>query len=323
MSQLTAVRSSEKLSLKRYWWVLSIYTGRQDVAETVIGELVTPLVAHARREGVGRWYFGHHVDEVGPHIKVRFLGHRSALDSLQRFELAARNRLLEILPTVRVQQHYVVSPDSVDMICTLGADSVALVQESDLDRFGGLEGLELAEEVFELSSELGSWAAQRFNKSQGRTALGALLLSDAAWAMINGPKAPQWPDRRRLSWDYCWDNHLRVSTMELGRGAAKARLGLTATLAPKTAPMHRLMAATAAEGSVQNWRRRWKRAIDAYLYRADKSRVSRGAQNLTFSQSHLMMNRLGFTLWEEAALGIYARAWTPETESALLEKRRR
>ena len=323
MSQLTAVRSSEKLSLKRYWWVLSIYTGRQDVAETVIGELVTPLVAHARREGVGRWYFSHHVDEVGPHIKVRFLGHRSALDSLQRFEFAARNRLLEILPTVRVQQHYVVSPDSVDLIGTLGTDSVALVQESDLDRFGGLEGLELAEEVFELSSELGSWAAQRFNKSQGRTALGALLLSDAAWAMLNGPKAPQWPDRRRLSWDYCWDNHLRVSTMELGRGAAKARLGLAATLAPKTAPMHRLMAATAAEGSVQNWRRRWKRAIDAYLYRADKSRVSRGAQNLTFSQSHLMMNRLGFTLWEEAALGIYARAWTPETESALLEKRRR
>jgi hypothetical protein len=323
MSQLTAVRSSEKLSLKRYWWVLSIYTGRQDVAETVIGELVTPLVAHARREGVGRWYFSNHVDEVGPHIKVRFLGHRSALDSLQRFELAARNRLLEILPTVRVQQHYVVSPDSMDLIGTLGTDSVALVQESDLDRFGGLEGLELAEEVFELSSELGSWAAQRFNKSQGRTALGALLLSDAAWSMLNGPKAPQWPDRRRLSWDYCWDNHLRVSTMELGRGAVKARLGLTATLAPKTAPMHRLMAATAAEGSVQNWRRRWKRAIDAYLYRADKSRVSRGAQNLTFSQSHLMMNRLGFTLWEEAALGIYARAWTPETESALLEKRRR
>lgn len=323
MSQLTAVRSSEKLSLKRYWWVLSIYTGRQDVAETVIGELITPLVAHARREGVGRWYFSHHVDEVGPHIKVRFLGHRSALDSLQRFELAARNRLLEILPTVRVQQHYVVSPDNMDLVGTLGTDSVALVQESDLDRFGGLEGLELAEEVFELSSELGSWAAQRFNKSQGRTALGALLLSDAAWAMLNGPKAPQWPDRRRLSWDYCWDNHLRVSTMELGRGAGKARLGLTATLAPKTAPMHRLMAATAAEGSVQNWRRRWKRAIDAYLYRADKSRVSRGAQNLTFSQSHLMMNRLGFTLWEEAALGIYARAWTPETESALLEKRRR
>jgi hypothetical protein len=323
MSQLTAVRSSEKLSLKRYWWVLSIYTGRQDVAETVIGELVTPLVAHARREGVGRWYFSHHVDEVGPHIKVRFLGHRSALDSLQRFELAARDRLLEILPTVRVQQHYVVSPDNMDLVGALGADSVALVQESDLDRFGGLEGLELAEEVFELSSELGSWAAQRFNKPQGRTALGALLLSDAAWAMLNGPKAPQWPDRRRLSWDYCWDNHLRVSTMELGRGAAKARLGLTATLAPKTAPMHRLMAATAAEGSVQNWRRRWKRAIDAYLYRADKSRVSRGAQNLTFSQSHLMMNRLGFTLWEEAALGIYARAWTPETESALLEKRRR
>lgn len=323
MSQLTAIRTSETLSLKSYWWVLSIYTGRQDVAEAVIGELVTPLVAHARREGVGRWYFGHHVDEVGPHIKVRFLGHRSALDSLQRFELAARGRLLEAVPTARIQQNYVLPPNCEDLAGLLGPEPVSTVHESELDRFGGADGLVLAEEVFELSSELASWAVGRFSKSQGRTALGALLLSDAAWAMMNGPKSAQWPDRRRLSWNYCWDNHLRVSTLELGRGAAKARAGLAASLAPRTAPMHRLMAATAAEGSVQNWRRRWKRAIDAYLYRADKSRVSRSAQNLMFSQSHYMMNRLGFTMWEEAALGIYARAWTPDTESALLEKRRR
>jgi thiopeptide-type bacteriocin biosynthesis protein len=323
MSQLTAVRTSESLGLEPYWWVLSIYTGRQDEAEAVIGELVTPLVAHARREGVGRWYFSQHVDRMGPHLKVRFLGCRSSLESLRRFELAARNRTLSLAGT-RTEQHYVRPPlnEAPGALLSAGIE-LQEVQEAELDRFGGAEGLGLAEEVFELSSELAMWATQRFSKRQGRSALAALLLADAAWAMAHGSRAAQWPDRTRLSWDYCWDNHLRASTAELGRNGAKARAGLVAGLAARTAPMHRLMAATAAESSVQNWRRRWTRAIDTYLYRADKARTSRSAQHLTFSQSHLMVNRLGFSAWEEASLGIFARGWTPEVESFLLEKRER
>jgi thiopeptide-type bacteriocin biosynthesis protein len=322
MSQLTAIRTSESLGLDPYWWVLSIYTGRQDEAEAVIGELVTPLVAHARREGVGRWYFSQHADRMGPHVKVRFLGCRSSLDSLRRFELAARNRTMS-LAAARTEQHYVLSPlHDASAALAAGVD-LQEVHEAELDRFGGPEGLALAEEVFELSSELAMWATQRFSKRQGRSALAALLLSDAAWAMSHGTRAAQWPDRTRLSWDYCWDNHLRASTADLGRSGAKARAGLAAGLASRTTPMHRLMAATAAESSVQNWRRRWTRAIDTYLYRADKARTSRSAQHLTFSQSHLMVNRLGFSSWEEASLGIYARGWTPEVESFLLEKRER
>ncbi|MFD1211957.1 thiopeptide-type bacteriocin biosynthesis protein [Arthrobacter sp. GCM10027362] len=321
MSQLTAVRTSESLGLEPYWWVLSIYTGRQDEAEAVIGELVTPLVAHARREGVGRWYFSQHADRVGHHVKVRFLGSRPMLDSLRRFEMAARNRA-RCLATVRTEQHYVLPAQYEESYSLLAAGmELQEVQESELDRFGGPEGLELAEEVFELSSELAMWATQRFSKRQGRSALAALLLSDAAWAMFHGARAAQWPDRTRLSWDYYWNNHLRASTAELGREAAKARAGLEVGLMSRTKPMHRLMAATAAESSVQNWRRRWTRAIDTYLYRADKARASRSAHHLTFSQAHLMVNRLGFTSWEEASLGIYARGWTPDVESFLLEKR--
>ncbi len=321
MSQLTAIRPTSSVNVKPYWWVLSIYTGRQDVVDAVIGELVTPLVAHARREGVGRWYFSHSADQMGPHLKVRFLGRRPILDSLQRFELAARDRVLDILPDVTTQENFVLPSGSEDFIQTSPGDAVVPVPEADLDRFGGPDGLELAEEVFELSSELAMWATQRFSKSQGRSALASLLLCDAAWAMVYGPKAQQWPDRSRLSWEYCWDNHLRVSTAELGRSAPKARHSLTAGLVARTAPMHRLMAATADESSVQNWRRRWIRTLDSYLYRADRARVSRSAQQLTFCQAHLLMNRLGFTTWEEAALGVYARAWSPEVESSLLEKR--
>ena len=62
---------------------------------------------------------------------------------------------------------------------------------------------------------------------------------------------------------------------------------------------------------MQNWRRRWFRALDTYLYRADKVRVSRSAQHLTVYQAHMALNRLGFVAREEAALGLYARNWTP------------
>jgi hypothetical protein len=62
---------------------------------------------------------------------------------------------------------------------------------------------------------------------------------------------------------------------------------------------------------VHNWRRRWFRALDSYLYRADKVRVSRSAQHLTVYQAHMTLNRLGFVAREEAALGLYARTWKP------------
>ena len=94
---------------------------------------------------------------------------------------------------------------------------------------------------------------------------------------------------------------------------------LTSQLAPRILPAHRLMAATASEPAVDNWRKRWSRAIDTYLYRADKVRASRSAQQLTVYQSRLMLNRLGVSVRDEAGLGLYARAWSKEREADFLK----
>ena len=57
MSQLTAVRTASRTALSTQWWHLSLSTGGFDVADGIIEELVTPLVAQAQALGAKRWYF--------------------------------------------------------------------------------------------------------------------------------------------------------------------------------------------------------------------------------------------------------------------------
>lgn len=53
-------------------------------------------------------------------------------------------------------------------------------------------------------------------------------------------------------------------------------------------------AALASGPAADIWRKLWAPAIDDYLYRADKQRLSRSAQQLVTGASQLALNRLGF-----------------------------
>lgn len=192
--------------------------------------------------------------------------------------------------------------------------------EAALAKFGGVEGVALTKQVAEVSSDLASWAIGRFPNANARSALAALLLFDTCHAMMEGPRSALWADHKALTWDYYWDSHLRSSTAAFGARAAHVRNSLTTALAPRIVPAHRSMAAVASENSVENWRRRWVHAVDSYLYRADKARISRSAQHLSMYQSRLMLNRLGIPLRDEAALGLYARAWGKEREEQMRQR---
>ncbi|GAB3270401.1 lantibiotic dehydratase C-terminal domain-containing protein [Arthrobacter pigmenti] len=321
MTQVATVREDTGTLGSPLWWTVSIYTGDLAVADAVVGELVAPLAAQARVLGVERWFYTRSTDQMGPHIKVRFLGSRRTLERLQRFQSALRGRLTPRLARLDIEQQYVAG---INRQHYMGAPTGELDgrHEAELAKYGGVEALQLAQEVFELSSDLAVWASQRFNKSQNRSAMASLLLSDSARAMLRGPRSGQWPDRRRLSWDYYWDSHLKWRTADLGQNGPRARAAMVEQVSTKVQPMHCLMAATASDAAVQTWRRRWSGSIDNYLYRADKARASRSAQHLTLHQAQMMLNRLGFTPREEAALGLYARTWTQETEAQLVEVRR-
>ncbi|CEA09492.1 hypothetical protein BN1051_02862 [Arthrobacter saudimassiliensis] len=319
MSQLAAVRSASRTQTGTHWWTLSIYTGGFDVADGIIGELVTPLAAQAQVWGAQRWFYTRCSEPGNAHVRLRVLAAQETLDRLQSLLAALQERASGVIGHLGVAHEF--SEPAMDRLGPGGMEPQDPRVEADLAKYGGVEGLALAEEVFELSSDLACWATARFPKVQNRWALGSLLLFDSARSMMKGPRASSWPDRRRLSWEYYWDSHLRSCTAGLGPRAAGMRQAMTVQVGAKIMPTHRLMAATAAESAVENWRRRWFRAMDTYLYRADKARVSRSAQHLTVYQAHMLLNRLGLSLREEAAMGLYARTWSPEREAMLLDKR--
>ncbi|WP_043442373.1 lantibiotic dehydratase C-terminal domain-containing protein [Arthrobacter sp. L77] len=312
MSQLTAVRTASRTVVSTQWWHLSLSTGGFDVADGIIEELVTPLVAQAQALGAKRWYFTRSEDPstgVMGQVRLSIHAHPRVLEPLRSFQRALQDRSARSVPRLTVRQHFTAPAGNT--YYSGGREMADPQLEANLVKYGGVEGLHLAEEVFELGSELALWGTQRFPRLQNRSALAALLLFDSAQSMMRGPRSAGWPDRRRLSWDFYWDSHLRTCTADVGPRASGVREAMAAQVAAKAPGFHALMAATASESAVQNWRRRWFRALDTYLYRADKVRVSRSAQHLTVYQAHMALNRLGFAAREEAALGLYARSWEP------------
>lgn len=312
MSQLTAVRTASRTVVSTQWWHLSLSTGGFDVADGIIEQLITPLVAQARALGAKRWYFTRCEDPstgVVGQIRLSIHAHPRVLEPLRTFQRALQARSAKSMPLLVVRQHFTAPAGNT--YYSGGREMADPQLEANLVKYGGVEGLHLAEEVFELGSELALWGNQRFPRMQNRSALGALILFDSAQSMMRGPRSAGWPDRRRLSWDFYWDSHLRTCTADVGPRASGVREAMAAQVAAKAPGFHALMAATASESAVRNWRRRWYRAIDTYLYRADKVRVSRSAQHLTVYQAHMALNRLGFVAREEAALGLYARSWQP------------
>lgn len=297
------------------WWVLTIRPLEKDCSDAIVGNIITPLTAQARSWGVERSSFGRFLDKDKPHVELHLLTTANAADRLWLFAhalVAQHAPHLGAMDLAHVKSAAYPPPHG----------EVASPQiEAALSKYGGVEGIALTAEIAEVSSDLAAWAIGRFPTTNPRSALAALLLFDACHAMMRGPRSALWADRRSLSWDYYWDSHLRSSTASYGPRAAQVRSTLTTALAPRIVPAHRSMGAVASELSAENWRKRWVRAIDTYMYRADKSRISRSAQQLTMYQSHQLLNRLGIPLRDEAALGLYARAWSKEREEELVRTR--
>ncbi|NJC24059.1 hypothetical protein BJ994_003135 [Arthrobacter pigmenti] len=318
MSQLTAVRTASRTAIGAQWWHLSTQAGGFDVADGIIGDLVTPLAAQAQVLRAGRWFYSRCMEPSAVQVRLHILAQPGTIERLQTFHQALVKRSNLDLASLPSHQH--CSPPAGSGYYLRGMEDSDPQLEAELFKYGGVEGLQLAEEVFELSSELAAWGTQRFAKMHNRSAFASLILFDSARSMMKGPRSASWPDRRRISWDYYWDSHLKTCTPDLGPRGASVREAMMTQVNAKVPGFHGLMSATAAESAVHNWRRRWFRALDTYLYRADKARVSRSAQHLTVHQAHMTLNRLGFTPREEAVLGLYARTWTVDRERTLFNR---
>lgn len=293
------------------WWALTVEPARPDVCDAVIRHVITPLSAQARSAGAGASFYSRSLAAATPHVQLHLLVREGAIPGLNRFARALAAQCAGELGELNLSEcnwgYYPPRP---------GEDAAPKIEQA-LAAFGGPEGIALTSEVAELSSDLSAWALGRFPTVKARSPFASLLLYDTAHSLMRGPRSAQWADRRALSWDYYWAQYLRGCTESLGPQAERARRTLASQQASQIRAAHNIMRAVASDPSVDTWRKRWFRAVDTYLYRADKARISRSAQFLAMYQSRATLNRLGITLREEAVLGIYASAWSKDHEPAI------
>lgn len=283
----------------------------KDVGDEIVRHIVAPLRSLARSWGGHRFNFSRSLETSPPQVQLHLLAPDNVVERVWKFAhaLADANRA-KVGAVTLSQSADILYPPSP-------GEPLPEVMEAALARFGGPEGLKLAGEVSEVSSDVATWAINRFPSRSMRSTLAALLLFDTGHALMHGPRSGLWPDRRTVGWDYYWDAHFRFCTPSFSSRAEQVRRSMTAQMPSGIMPAHRMMAALASEPSVEVWRNRWAETIDVYLYRADKQRTSRGAQQLAKAASKLLLNRMGIPLHEEAALGLYARAWSKDLEVQL------
>lgn len=282
--------------------------------DEVISHLIAPLSGQAKRWGAVRYGFALGLDENNPQVQLYVIASAEVGDRLWKFAHALADQNAPHLGTVRISQ-----PQTIPFPTPRG-EHMPVALETMLSRYGGTDGVRLMGEVAELGSDLTLWAVNRFAPGSMRSALGALLLFDSCHSMMRGSHSSVWADRRTVSWNYYWDHYAAGCLESSGRDVERARRKLRDQVSPQIAGAHRIMAALASEPSVESWRRRWVHAIDTYLYRADRTRISRSAQQLTMMQSRQLLNRLGITLWEEAALTLHARTWSKDLEGSTTGK---
>ncbi|WP_372434171.1 lantibiotic dehydratase C-terminal domain-containing protein [Arthrobacter sunyaminii] len=298
------------------WWVLTVQPARAEVCDAVVRHVVTPLITQARTWGAERSFYLRHLDATEPSVQVHFLVRGEIAGRLKRFAQA-----LALQSSPQLGELHLSEKHRGEYPPPQGGPATPHI-EAVMASFGGIKGIALTCEVAELSSELAAWGLGRFAAAGTRSAFAALLLHDTAYAMMRGPRSALWPDRRALSWDYYWTRHLRSCTESFGPQAERARQALTLRTATQVVPALSIMSAIASEPSVDNCRKRWSRAVDSYLYQADKARISRSAEFLTIYQSRRLLNRFGITPPEEAALGLYSQAWTQDHEPKKTDRSR-
>jgi thiopeptide-type bacteriocin biosynthesis protein len=114
------------------WLYVKLYCGTA-TADRVLLDLVAPLVAEAKAQGhADRWFFLRYADPR-PHLRVRLHGEASRLlgETLPRLHHALRSWLAD-------GRVHGVQLDTY---------------EREVERYGGVEGVEIAESIFEADSE--------------------------------------------------------------------------------------------------------------------------------------------------------------------------
>jgi thiopeptide-type bacteriocin biosynthesis protein len=270
------------------WLYYKVFPG----AESRIDDLVRGLVRLETMARAERWHFLRYVDERGTHLRLRLRGPREVVDALQD-ELDERLRALlphvaaaTASPLERLVQHPLHVPVRAQVLVERG------LYEPEWGKFGGVAGVDEAERLFQVASELA--LAVVLSGGAPRIAVGlALMKAGAAGALAD-----------RAAREALWRRHARYwSAVALPEGGAPVREAFVAWYARLRAQAASLLAGPAWAQRA----RRWGDELSTSAARAAGPGIDRA--RWCALHSHLLLNRLGVPPADEALLAaVLARA---------------
>lgn len=282
--------------LQPSWWYARLYPGGLGRLDLAVSRCLPPLVDLARELGADRWFFIQYTDWKGPHLRLRIHGERDTVDQLHR-RLPRIALDLTALAREGVPSRGVLVPFELGPFSGSHAGVETALYEPEDGKYGGPLGTELAEEVFQHSSDLALWAGS-LQRHPDRAALATLLLRASAAALRDHGTGTD------TAW--FWERHLAWWTHDGGREAEALRTRLRHSADADKSGIRSRTADMALDPEVRARVRGWRDILSAYLGRAEAGQVPYSAGHLVFHQAHMMCNRLGVLPREEALLGILA-----------------
>ncbi len=281
------------------WWYACLYPGGLDRLDLAVQTLLPELLPILSDGGAHRWFFIRYTDWNGPHLRLRVLGHRALLDQLQR-ELPSLAKSCAEIAAQPSEPHASLVPLDANPFKGRHTGVDTALYEPEFDKYGGPQGVEAAELLFEHSSEL-ALKANTLAKTTDRAALAVLLMraSVAAVQRMHGTR-PGSPSPAEY-----WERHLYWWTRDGGAATERLRDGLRRQ-AKEAQAIHQSLERLSTDTWTVSRVASWSAAVTAYLEQAADTSVPRTPGHLIFHQNHMMANRLGILPREEALLGIIA-----------------
>ncbi|MEU2158852.1 lantibiotic dehydratase C-terminal domain-containing protein [Streptomyces sp. NPDC019396] len=280
------------------WWYVRLYPGGLDHLDPAVTRCLPPLVESAVDHGVDRWFFIQYTDWKGPHLRLRVRGPRGTVDRLHR-RLPELERELTMLAREPAPHRGSLVPLELRPFSGRHSGAEVALYEAEESKYGGQAGVELAEEVFQYSSEIALWAGH-LPRHPDRPALGVLLLRASAAALKAHDES--------IDTAQFWERHLAWWTHDAGRQAETLRGHLRAAAEADGRGIGAKAVAMGLDPGIRARAEGWTQILAGYLEKASASQVPYSAGHLIFHQAHMMCNRLGILPREEALLGVTAAA---------------
>lgn len=288
------VHISAGISSPGNWLYFKIYPRQFHQLDQVIEQIVHPAIRRARASsGLERWYFLRYADERGWHIRLRLCGAKAFHEQWSREVRQLVDNLLPQLTERPPAPRLISSKVSLDtLIAEPGCEQGTY--EPEYEKYGGMRGVAIAEELFQGSSETGVQALLGVQNSSERFLLYLALTRSLVEHFHRTPD-----NQRRFLEYYLW-----YWSGQDRPGASQARKKLREAARQRRIFITHQLAGLADNTLINSLVRRQKRDVARTLnaLRAAESDLTETPARLSFDYLHMNNNRLGVLPPEEAYL---------------------